>query len=521
MIHKARSALIAAFVATALALSGCGSSGPTSTDPNGASGEPVFGGTLRAIESVPPAGFDPVQLNSPSSRPITVTALYDQFLVPDPEGDGTPACGLCESFTTEDGGATWEIVTREGVTFSDGTPFDAEAVKYNWERHQDPANGSTAIGIASQIESFDVVDERTLRLVMTTPSPGFMGLLPLYAIQFIASPTALEQGTEEFNRNPIGAGPFLFESWTPGGTLRLTRNDDYFDSPRPYLDAVETQAVPDETQRLNALLAGDADVITTGEASTLAAATEAGFVENRYTFNGGVGFLLNTEKPPFDDVRARNALAYAIDLEQLSDAASRGYPSAPDTLFQEDSPFFADIPLAAYDPERAQELFDELAAEGKPLEFAYTVFAGVGGTLFDALQGQLNEYDNVTVTADQRDATGQGVLVTTGDFQAITSSLAFVDPVSRLRASLHSDGETNYSGVSDPELDAALDAALDAPDLEAQKEQYDIVQERLTELDPYILYMEFYQAIVADPEVHGAVVFGYATPSAADFWIAQ
>jgi len=113
------------------------------------------------------------------------------------------------------------------------------------------------------------------------------------------------------------------------------------------------------------------------------------------------------------------------------------------------------------------------------------------------------------------------VLVTTGDFQAITSSLTFVDPVSRLGAALHGTGETNYSGLDDPELNAALDAAEVAADVETQKEQYDIVQERLAVLNPIILYTDYSQAILTTPQVQGSIVFGYTTPSAADIWITQ
>ena len=238
------------------------------------------------------------------------------------------------------------IVTREGLTFSDGTPFDAEAIKYNWDRIKDPANGSASAGIASQIDHIEIVDERTAKAVMVVPNPGFLGLMPIYALQWIASPTALEKGTEEFNKNPIGAGPFLFDSWIPNGVVKLKKNPDYYDAPRPYLDALEIQGVPDNAQRLNGLISGGADLILNSDASTFAQGTDAGFVETNYTFNGGIGFMLNTSKPPFDDVRARNALAYALNLEQLSDAVNKGYPSVPETLFTEDSPLLRGHPAA-------------------------------------------------------------------------------------------------------------------------------------------------------------------------------
>ncbi|WP_243076356.1 ABC transporter substrate-binding protein [Microbacterium sp. SS28] len=473
------------------------------------------------LEQAQPTGFDPVQVFSSTSMPVTYSALYGQFLVPDPD-TGVYECGLCESFTTEDGGATWEVVTREGLTFTDGTAFDAEAIKYNWDRIKDPANGSASAGIASQIDHIEIVDERTAKIVMVVPNPGFMGLMPIYALQWIASPTALEKGTEEFNKNPIGAGPFVFDSWIPNGVVKLTKNPDYYDAPRPYLDALEIQGVPDNAQRLNALISGGADLIMNSDASIFAEGTAAGFIETNYTFNGGIGFMLNTSKPPFDDIRARNALAYALDLEQLSDAVTKGYPSVPETLFTEDSPFYADIPLQTHDAKKAQKLFDELAAEGTPVEFAYTVFPGPGQTVFDALQAQLSTYENVTVTADQRDTSEQGVVGTTGDYQALTSSLAFSDPASRLWATLHGDAErTNYSRIDDPELNEALDAAVAATDVEEQKKHWATVQELLAELDPYILYQQFFNGTLSTDKVNGIVMYGYTTPAAANLWLQQ
>ena len=133
--------------------------------------------------------------------PITFTALYGQFLVPDPK-TGAYACGLCDSFETADDGVTWDIVTREGLTFTDGTPFDAEAIKYNWDRIKDPANGSASAGIASQIDHIDVVDETTVKLTMVVPSPGFKGIMPIYSLQWIASPTALEAGPGGVQQEP-------------------------------------------------------------------------------------------------------------------------------------------------------------------------------------------------------------------------------------------------------------------------------------------------------------------------------
>ncbi|MFT4051505.1 MAG: ABC transporter substrate-binding protein [Microbacterium sp.] len=507
-------------LAAALVLAGCAGADEATSPTSATDATPTPGGTLRAIEYVQPIGLDPAQNFTPTSMPITFTALYGQFVAADPD-TGEYDCVLCESFTTDDAGATWDIVMPEGQTFSDGTPVDAEAVAYNWERIKDPTSGSASAGFAGQIDHIDIVDDYALTVHLVAANPGFIGLMPFYALQYIASPTALEKGQEEFNANPVGAGPFVLDSWTPGGTITLVRNDDYFGEPA-YLDAIEIQGVTDGSQRLNAILSGGADLVLHNDATSFAAAEDAGLNTEIYTFNGGIGFMLNTSTPPFDDVRARQAVAYALDLEQLSDAVGGGNGSVPTTLFQSDSPLFSDIPLQTYDPEKAQELFDELAAEGDPLEFAYTVYPGTGQATFDALQAQLAAYDNVTVTADQRDSSAQGVITTSGDFEMTTSALAFLDPAANLRSVLDSEaGLTNYTRISDARLDAALDAALAATDVDAQREAYAQVQTLLAELQPYILYQEYFNGAITTDQVHGVLMNGYTTPAAANIWIQQ
>ena len=510
----------AAAFAAALLLSGCAgaaSDAGTGTASSPA-GEPVTGGTLRVLEVAQPTGFDPVQAFSSTSMPVTFTALYGQFIIANPQ-TGDYECGLCESFTTDDGGSTWDVVTREGMTFTDGTAFDAEAIKYNWDRIKDPALGSASAGIASQIDNIEIVDDRTARLHMVVPTPGFIGLMPIYSLQWIASPTALEAGQEAFNKNPIGAGPFVFESWSPGGVLKLKKNDNPAGEPAK-LDALEIQGVADNSQRLNALVSGQADMILNSDETLFVDAEGAGFTNHIYTFNGGVGFMVNTAKPPFDDVRARQALAYAVDLEQVATVINRGNGTPPQTLFQEESPFYSDIPLHTYDPKKAQQLFDELANEGKPVDFTYTVFPGTGPVTFDALQAQLAAYENVTITADQRDTSEQGVVTTVGDYHLATSSLAFVDPASRLWGALNGEADrTNYSRINDPELNAALDAAIATTDVEEQKKQYEIVQERLAETAPYLLFQKYLNGAITTDKVQGVTMYGYTTPAAGNLWL--
>lgn len=511
----------AATAVVALSLTACGGATDNGSDLDAAAGDPVSGGTLRVLEVASPRGLDPAR-SSIADTPITFSALFGELLVPDPEKDEY-VCGFCESFATEDGGSTWDLVMREGLTFTDGTAFDAEAVKFNWERLKDPALGGSSARTAGSVDRIEVIDARTAKIHLVEPNPSFPEILTVRAgaMNYIASPSALAEGADAFNQNPVGAGPFVLESWVPNGALKLTRNPDYYDAPRPYLDALEIQATPDVTQRFNGLLAGNADFMVVQEEWFRTEAEAAGFVMSNDDLDGANGLILQTTHAPFDDIRAREAVLSALDFEALSDGVTLGYPSTPRTLFNEDSPLYVDVPLTTFDPEKAQKLFDELADEGKPVEFSFLMIAGSvpAQALYDSMLGQLAEFDNVTVTQNAVEPAELGGRMLGGDFDMTITSLSFRSPDSVLYPNLHTSGTSNLSGISDPELDEALDAARAATDTEGKKEQYEKLQKRLAELAIFGGTHRYGPGSVRATNVHGITQFGYSTSSAATLWI--
>ncbi|TCN46255.1 extracellular solute-binding protein (family 5) [Rhodococcus sp. SMB37] len=144
--------------------------------------------------------------------------------------------------------------------FTDGTPLDAAAVQFSWERLRDPALGSTAIRQVSQVATTEVLDETTLKVVLHDPNPSFPQGMPATSMNWIASPTALGNGRTAFDEAPVGAGPFELTRWMRQGAIELERNPDYWDAPKPYLDAITIRAVADTNQRVNAITTGDADL---------------------------------------------------------------------------------------------------------------------------------------------------------------------------------------------------------------------------------------------------------------------
>lgn len=202
--------------------------------------------------------------------------------------------------------------------------------------------------------------------------------------------------------------------------MKLERNPDYWDAPRPYLDSLELRAVSDANQRVNMMVSGGADLASESSWAALAKADQAGLVTDAVPVGGGQYLVMNTRRAPFDDPRAREAVSAAVNLDDINTAVFEGHGEVPDTLFPESSPFHADIPLRQDDPERAQQLFDELAAEGKPVEFTFTATSLVEiRSVAESLQAQLAAYDNVDVQVEVLDIAGYMPRTAARDFDMI------------------------------------------------------------------------------------------------------
>ncbi|MBH0118393.1 ABC transporter substrate-binding protein, partial [Rhodococcus sp. CX] len=425
---------------------------------------------------------------------------------------------LAENLTTSDGGKTFTLTLRDGVEFSDGSPFNAEAVKYGWEHIKDPATASPDIPQASLVESSRVVDDRTLEVTLVNPVPNFANAIVETSMNWIASPAALQGGQQSIDANPVGAGPYTLEQWSRQDVIKLTRNENYYDAPLPYLDKLEIRAIGDADQRYNTLASGGADLALEGIWSNVAKARNAGLQNAVVPLGGGTDLALNTTKAPFDDVRARKAFAIALDLDGINNAAFEGTAELPWTLFDESSPSYKDIPLAEHDPAEAQRLLDELAAEGKPLEFTLSLYPS-NRAVGEAIQTQLSTLNNITVNVKTIDLAQLGQIMAQRDFDVLVAGLMFNEPEPRLWFGLHSTSKGNYSGISDAQLDEALDKGLAAQNPAEQVAAYEAVQQRLAELYPLIFYTRAAPAYIANNNVGGVVQYGMGSVLPETLWL--
>lgn len=349
--------------------------GSTEADTGSTSGEEkvlIFG---RGGDSV---SLDPIAVTDGESFKVTQNVF--ETLLNFGEEDTTINEGLATKWEPSEDGLTYTFTLREGVKFHDGTDFNAEAVVKNFERWANgsedkfPYYASMFGGFAGEeghvIESVTADGDYTVVFKLKRAQAPFLKNIAMSPFG-IASPTAFEASGEKFGDNPVGTGPFKFVEWKRNDSVTVEKFEDYWNAGYPKLDKIVFKAIPDNSARLNALLANEidlADGINPSDGATVEGDSNLQLFE-RPSMN--VGYLgLTTTRPPFDNVKVRQAINYAIDKEAIVEAFFEGRAEiAKNPMPPSISGYNEDIPGYEYDPEKAKQLLAEAGlADGFEME---------------------------------------------------------------------------------------------------------------------------------------------------------
>ncbi|MCL0078239.1 glutathione ABC transporter substrate-binding protein [Dehalococcoidia bacterium] len=336
---------------------------------------PRYGGRLVvAMGSEPPTMDNTHMTCAPAA---TVSRLIAPPLI-DQDKDGSPLPYLAESWEFSPDALTLTLYLRRNVKFHDGTPFNAEAAKFNLDRFLRP--GVPFRFLIDRIIEVEVVDEYTVNLHLSEP---FAPILLHLSHEFVAihSPTAVKApGPDGVIENPVGTGPFKLAEWIHGERLVLVANENYWGG-RPYLDEIVFEIVPEIGARVAMLEAGDAHmawIVPPHDAPRLEA--DPAITVLRKPGPRMIYLGLNNQLPPFDDVRVRHAINYAIDREAIVDRILLGVGEVADAPIAPG--IFGHHPVGPwpYNPERAREL---LAEAGFPDGFDTVLLHPTGRYMMD------------------------------------------------------------------------------------------------------------------------------------------
>ena len=452
----------------------------------------TMGGTLTFATESDVASLMPGVAAQPSDKVITL-GIYDPLMSYDEEANIIP--WLAKTMTASEDLLTWEMELNSPVTFHDGTPLNAEAVVKHFDRLKDPAVGCPCQQSVSNIETMEMPDGPTGQTVtfhLDAPNVAFDQLLA-GSSGYIESPTAIAADPEGFETAPVGTGPFVLDQFIPGDRVVLKKYPDYWKTDEagnqlPYLDELIVRPIPDSSQRLASLEAGDIDMFQTATSDVVIQAEEAGFAAQKISGSSSTIILFNESKPPFDDVRARQAVAYAINKDAMNERVYGGVRVPSYSSFPIDSPYYnPDGEAPRYDPERAAELVEELGGLSFKLECIPTPESQ---QLLELTQ-QMGEAVGMEIELGTQE---QGQYVNrifskSGDYEAACfRNNHFADP-DQIRAGLTTDDPGNLIFYSNPDVDRLLQEARATADFEERKAAYDEIQVITAEEVPIVTLM--------------------------------
>ncbi len=349
--------------------------------------QPQSGGTLIYAAGADPDSLDPANTDSNTGEAFG-HMMYNYLVAFDAKVKIHP--DLATEWTQSKDGLTWTFKLRKGVKFHDGTPFNAEAVKYNFDRFLGPEKPLKSGLHDPIIKSVDVVDEYTVRFNLKVPYAFFLNNLA-HSASGIVSPTAHKKWGKDLTLHPVGTGPFKFVEWVRGDHVTLVRNDDYY-AGKPLLEKIIVKTVREDSARVLGLEAGDYDLIVRIPPEEVPRLMREGKVRiYAEQSNRALRIAFNVTKKPLDDVRVRQALNYAVNKQSIVDNIYQGMAAVVPTLVGPLVTGYAPVKGYPYDPAKAKEL---LAEAGYPNGFEISLWTPKGRYLKDyelaqAVQQQL------------------------------------------------------------------------------------------------------------------------------------
>ncbi len=497
-----------------------GAQAPASAASVASSGAPKKGGSMRVGFGVDITTLDPHLSGSKIDRQVYHN-LYDPLLVLDDKLGIQP--NLAESWQTPDP-KTLIFKFRSGVKFHDGTDFNAEAARINFERMATEPK-SVRKGEVANIASTEVVDPLTLKVNLKQPDTSLLATLTDRAGMMI-SPAALTKLGADLGHDATGAGtgPFQFVEWVPDDHVLLKRNDAYWNKEGgPYLDQIRYRPIPDDTVKLQSLQAGEIDALDYLAPRTVGLAkADSKLVVVDVPSLAAFWYVLNTTKPPFNNKAVRQAMAYALDTEALVKGVYLGVgvpangPISPSSWAYDD--MIKPIPR---DLAKAKAL---LAQAGQPNGFTFsfeiinTPFAVQEAEVVKAQLAEAGITANVIPVDGARqlaDGNAKSLEMTTYNWSGRP------DPDGNTYQFFHTTPgvSLNWAGISNPELDKLLEQTRTVSDHTERKKLYSQIIQILRDETPALFVVHPIEPKALSPKLQGYVPIPDGMLRFKDVWL--
>lgn len=497
---RVRLAATALVAAAALLLAGC--AGQKSSPNESSDGTPVAGGDATIVISG--RTWAHLDVAAPAVTPVKglINAIYDGLVRLSPEGKVEP--WLAESFTPSADRLTWTFKLRTDVKFTDGTPFDAEAVKFNVERQLNPDQHAGESGNIPKDLKVVVVDDSTVEFKLSSPDESLLSALASTAPGLMASPTAVQKYGQEYGLHPVGTGPFMLESEVVGQSAKLVKNPNYWVKGEPYLDSVTYQVLGSASSALQTLKSGGANVMDFVQPQQAEDAKGAAGISLVQKPALSMNYLmLNTTTAPFNDERARRAVGYAVDGAALSKSLFFGFAQPSESVIGNGSWAYPGKTVkgyAAFDLEKAKKLVKEVGTIDFTVKTKNTPdfiqqMTAIQTMLAQAgIKMEIQPVEPSQLIADLFSKNYQaGQFVVPG----------LPDPDNYAGQFFNGKAGANPSGLHDDKLDALFAAGRTTEGDDARAAIYKQVAERMAELMPAVYVSDAPVMRLQDQRIHG------------------
>jgi peptide/nickel transport system substrate-binding protein len=498
-------------------LDACASSGNTSATTSSGAGvstaTPKRGGTVHIGVGSEINSLDPGKGRWDPTGYLYAETVLDPLAAVDAQGNWQPY--LAESITPNADHTVWTIGLRPGITFHDGTPCDATAVRANLDNVRSSALTGPAL---KPVTDVSVTDPMTVVITLHqpwVPFPFSLAGQPGY----IAAPSMLSNPNG--GSNPVGTGPFVFQEWVPNDHFSARRNPHYWRQGLPYLDGIEYRVLIEQTAQESSIRSGAVDMLNTAYPQIILDArndSSLSMIDDAKVTVGepSLAFvMLNTAVAPMNDIRVRQALAHATNQVQISQVITSGLFTPRKGLFIPGSPYYSPSTYPSYDPAKARQLVQEYTREKGPISFDLgTINTSVTTAANQLIQQQWQAVGIQTHIAVSEETTYIANALN-GNYHA-NAWIQFnaVDPDnnyvwwSTTTAAPVGQSSLNFARNSDPQIEAALQQGRRSTDQATRVQAYQKVNERINTDLPYIWLFQSVGAVVAR-----ANAMNYANPS--------
>ncbi|MGC0415592.1 ABC transporter substrate-binding protein [Embleya sp. AB8] len=506
ILASATSALAVALGAGACTASDDAVAGrPAAADPTSARD----GGTLRIGLDRPFGRLDPVDATL-TSQPLfpLANAVFDPLMVNDTNGGVRPY--LAKGFTPNADATSWTLDLREGVKFSNGAPLDAAAVVAHVNRLAKPDNKCACAADAARIAGLTPVGATSVRFDLKAADATFPNLFTR-ALGYISAPSADPAA-------PIGSGPYTVENNQPGVAVTVVRNPSYWGA-KGHADKIVYRVLPDADSRYQSVRSGDIDLIWSETPTQYRQAGADGL--RAAAAPAATSFaVFNTTAAPFDDVRVRQAMQYAIDRDTLAKVVNLGQGGVSAGPIVSTSPYRAGDAYPGFDPVKARAL---LAEVGAPVKFDYLVVntpaAQQRATVIQQMLGDVG----IKMSIKPVDNAGLGTALFQHQFQVADFTTSVLgDTDTGLSSVFATGGMVNFASYANPKVTALLASGRASLDPARRGADYNEATKTIVQEAPALFFTENRVGYLASAKVGGLPELSRASTvnlSPASLWL--